>query len=168
MRPIKIDQKNEAKIAAQLGDLTMHTFSQGYQVRDLAAAASSYLTKLGLTSQASQKGAVVTFSSGGSVPSAYKWPRLTNCVQIERRATGWFLTSVERTSTYGDADQPVYTLTSEQDAICVAGFRKGWTVNPVQSAAETAQDLEDTAHLRDKSNPDMHRGYRPKFLKETL
>ena len=146
MKPIKIDQKNEIKIATQLllSDApthqarlraNKHTLNEGYQVRDLATEAGRYLTELGLTSQASQKGAVVTFSSGGSVPSAYKWSRATNRIQIQRRATGWFLTNVERTSTYGNADQPVYTLTSEQDAICVAGFRKGWTVRPAEAAA---------------------------------
>jgi len=132
MKPININRKNFEKIDALLasvnGRASKHTLNYAFSVQDLAEQSTKHLNKLGLKTQASQTGCVVEFTSGGAIPTAYSYPRHTTWLRIERKVSGWFLNSVERTTTYGNADRPVYILAPEHDAICVEGFRKGWTV----------------------------------------
>ena len=63
------------------------------------------------------------------------WRAATRVTMI-RRASGWFLTSVERTEVGQQGGGPgVLTLTAEQDAIAVKRTRAQYRIAPVAQQA---------------------------------
>jgi hypothetical protein len=133
MKPINIKGKNSEKINAVLlyanGRADSHTITRAWEIRDIADAATDYLTGLGL-SKSKMVGAKVDFISGGDVPAAYKWQRKVTHVEMECRKSGWFINSIEVIEIWGNAPKTAYLLTQEQDAIVVEKTRSAYLVIP--------------------------------------
>ena len=123
MKPININARNSIQITAALlgvnGRANSHTITQAGEIREIAETATDYLARLGL-SKSQMLGAKVTFTSGGNIPAAYEWPRITTRVELERRKSGWFLTSIVALKIRGNAPKAAYLLTCEQDRLAVA------------------------------------------------
>lgn len=138
MKPINIQGKNSEKINAVLlaanGRANSHTITRAWEIRDIADSANDYLSDLGL-SKSRMIGAKVSFTSGGDVPSAYKWQRKVTRVELECRKSGWFLSSIEVIEIWGNASKPAYLLTSQQDDIVVAKLRSAYLVIPALEQA---------------------------------
>lgn len=120
----KIDSAYAKQLQATLdevnGKARKHTFAASEQLMRLADHAERQLDALGLAKKR-RKGASVVAVSGGTMPMAYKFSRQLTMVRIERKTTGWYLTSAEQLSGYCGSFS--LTVTPEQDAEAVAALR---------------------------------------------
>lgn len=128
MKPIKITRENGDKIDAALAEVngraTDFTIVHHVYVTKAAAQAEAMLDAL---PKAERPGASATFLPAG--PSAGRWgvAAKSTLLHMERRATGWFLTSVEEEQVYPKQGERLrLTITEAQrDEIArraVAGF----------------------------------------------
>jgi len=116
MTAIKITPANAARIQALLADAngraTSHTICSCAVVIAIADAAEERLSAL---PKKERVGASLTHTPAGPWASAYKYAAQTTCLRMERRASGWFLTSAERAEVYPRAPQrDSMTITPEQ------------------------------------------------------
>lgn len=115
MKPIKITKSNEDAIVNALhainGRATAFTITHFYEVMAIADKAEA---KLHALPKADRKGVVATYTPEG--PSrAYKYSAKSTQIKIHRRATGWFLTSVDESKVWPRQPQRlVVTVTSDQ------------------------------------------------------
>jgi hypothetical protein len=123
-KPIKIASGYEKQLQAALdaanGRARTHTFAGSTQLFRLAEAGERKLNALGVA-KPRRKGAYVLATSGGTMPRAYKFVRELTDIRIERRAAGWYLTSVEKVSGYQGGF--LLVLTPQQDAEAVETLR---------------------------------------------
>lgn len=131
MKPIKITEKHkealEAAATAANGKATAHTYNAA-QIIARAEAAEAKLEKLGIP-KADRVGAVANLASGEALPKAYKWARVITLARIERKSTGWVLTSISSTASSDKRGESLdLLLTPKQDQIAVAKFRAGYRV----------------------------------------
>lgn len=135
---ISINIKNTEKINGALfamnGKANIHTITRAWEIRNIADSANDYLADLGL-SKSKMVGAKVSYTSGGDVPSAYKWQRKVTHVELERRKSGWFLNNIEVIDIWGSATNPSYLLTRDQDSIVIAKTRSGYGIIPAMEEA---------------------------------
>jgi hypothetical protein len=144
-KPIKIELKNAAAIEAELkavnGKAHQHTYTDYSGIADIAETAEKKLVGLvGAKSRA--PGAVVYATSGASVANAYDYNRKGTAVRLERRASGWFLTSITEATIYKDGGETHLALTAQQDADAVAFFRRGYMIQPSAPHPTTAPESE--------------------------
>jgi hypothetical protein len=135
MKPIKVCEANLPKIQALLdaanGRATEHVISEAWAVPTIIARFESELRDL-LPSKALFAGARAAYRSGQALPNAYKFSRLVTYMELERRATGWYITTLEARHEYRQAFKPRLTLTAEQDAAAIAKF-KSYSYNVVDN-----------------------------------
>ena len=135
MKAIKIETKNSSAITAALnavnGKAHGHTYTTFSYIGCIANAAEIKAIRL-IGSRKGAIGATVISTSGDKMPNAYAkkaFTRAATRVTLERRPTGWFLTSVERADVYqqGGGDD-VLTLTQVQADIALARFKQAFRV----------------------------------------
>ena len=124
---IKINEQNNALIQIALGETngnaTAHTFKWANEIINCARQAEAKLQHLALKKK-SRSGAIATANSGGSVPNAYKYSRITSTATMLRCSSAWFLTSISAAETFRKSAGGVHvSLTAAQDAEVVATFR---------------------------------------------
>lgn len=126
MKQIKIVESNAAAIEAVLdevnGRATAHTYTHFSDILELATNAEAKLERLKIKVK-SRVGAILTSESGDSVPNCYKGSRKTTFVRIDRRSTGWFLSSVQSSSSYQEAGSTRLHLTQAQATDAMNGFQ---------------------------------------------
>ena len=137
---IKICTENSSKIYAAIvainGKPLAHT-ADYLDIEDLAMAIQNQLTDLSIAKK-DQTGATASGMSGGNVPSAYKYSRIVNTYQIERGASDWFLTGVQRVEIWGNANKNRLSLTPAQRDIALAKFTAQFSVQQVVALAVAA------------------------------
>ena len=134
---IKIDIKNSAAIDAALeninGRATAHTFRVASEIIECARLAEAQLQSICLK-KGSRSGAIATSISGGSIPNAYKYTRITTIVILRRGSSAWFLVSLSTASSFRRTAGDTYvSLTSSQDADVTATFRAKFGKQPVKT-----------------------------------
>lgn len=136
---IKIDSKNTAALEAALkntnGKATAHTFNFPSEIIECARKAEAQLDHLALK-KGSRSGAIASSISGGSIPNAYKYTRITTIAILERGSAAWFLVSLSTASSFRRTAGDTYvSLTSSQDAEVTATFRAQYGKQPVKTVA---------------------------------
>ena len=125
--PTDLAKKVEAALYAANGKANSHTYTNAYEIFDLAKTAEKRLADLCIP-KSERPGAKFYSTSGGAVPNAYKYGRKATAVCLERRSTGWVLLEAAVVFIYKDAGRDVLALTKTQDEIAVAKFRAGYTI----------------------------------------
>ena len=130
---IKIDSKNLSTISAALaavnGSAVDHTYDTSDIVR-LAAEAEVLAIEL-FDNKKTTVGARYGAESGGAVPSAYKYNRISTVVTLEKCVSGWFLVGVSRGSVWKKGGSQRLYLTPAQDILATAKARSRYTVRPI-------------------------------------
>ena len=124
---IKINDQNivalQAAVKKSNGSATAHTFISWHSLLECARQAEATLQHLSLK-KGSRSGAIATANSGGSVPNAYKYSRITSTATMLRCSSAWFLTSISAAETFRKSAGGVHvSLTPSQDAEVTATFR---------------------------------------------
>ena len=120
---MKIKRDNcAATLAAVNGKAEQHTYSPR-ELQRVAERAEEQLESLGIP-KGERPGAIVRCVSGGTVPSAYKYPRKLTSVRLTRTSSGWWLTDCMAVD--GRKGHETLYLTSAQDDTAVAVLRKGY------------------------------------------
>ena len=139
---IKISNTNEAAldeaINAANGRATAHTLNRSTLLQWVAAA-EARLAELGIP-KCARRGAVARRMSGGSVPSAYKYPRTRTTATVERGASAWYLTEIAASETFdkrgGDL---ILTLHAAQTERHIAFLSAGGVILTQPKASEVAK-----------------------------
>jgi hypothetical protein len=136
---IKIDSKNTAALEAALenanGRSTAHTFKWAFEIIGLAQQAEAQLQSLGLA-KGSRSGAIATANSGGKVPNAYKYTRITTIAILQRGSSAWFLVEIGTAESFRRTAGAVHvSLTPAQDAEVTATFRSQFRKQPVTTVS---------------------------------
>lgn len=135
MKSIKVTDNNLPKIQARLdavnGRATEHVISEAWAIPTIIGRFELELRDL-LPNRALFAGARAIYRSGQALPNAYKFSRLVTYMELERRATGWFITNLEARHEYRQAFKPRLILTAEQDAAAIAKF-KSYSYNVVDN-----------------------------------
>jgi len=131
MKSIKITTENLVPIQIALnaanGKSTAHTLCRSADVLDVAEDAERRLMAL-VGSKKYMVGGKATYRSGEALPNAYKYPRHTTRLSIERRSSGWYLTDVVTFSEWRSAGGLSLSLTQEQDAIVIKKVRSNYGI----------------------------------------
>lgn len=129
---IKIEESNSVVIEAALRVVNKHAYEHAYTTfLEIYSIAQEY-EKIVIDIVGSKKaavGAMVSATSGGPVPNTYKYSRVCTIVKMVRRATGWFLVSIDHGLIYKGGWKVVLTLTESQDSIAVARLRSKYFIN---------------------------------------
>jgi hypothetical protein len=136
---IKINAKNTAALEAALaksnGRSTAHTFRFASDLIECARKAEEKLDHLALK-KGSRSGAIATANSGGKVPNAYKYTRITSTAVLVRGSSAWFLIDLLTSESFRRTAGGVYvSLTSEQDAEVTATFRAQYSKQPIKTVS---------------------------------
>ena len=139
---IKISNTNEAAldeaINAANGRATAHTLNRSTLLQWVAAA-EQRLAELGIP-KCARRGAVARRMSGGSVPSAYKYPRTRTTATVERGGSAWYLTDIYASETFdrrgGDL---ILTLHAAQTERHIAFLSAGGVILTQPKASEVAK-----------------------------
>jgi hypothetical protein len=146
---LKVTIENRSAIEFQLAagnrGANEHTFQIYSEINQICVSAEKRLTEL-LGSKIHFPGARISARSGGALPNAYKFSRVTTRVELVRKPTGWFLVSVVRETAYQNAGRIYYTLTPKQDDHAVALLRSHYRI-----AEEVVAPIAPTAT---QSGPD--------------
>ncbi len=131
MKALKITEANKTAIEAALkavnGKAIAHTFTTATEIEWIADHYEQKVIDLvGAKNRAT--GAKVTYQSGKELPNAYDHTRQVTIVTLERSSTGWFLTSVTKTTGYKSAGKGHLYLTAQQDASAHEQLRKAYSV----------------------------------------
>jgi hypothetical protein len=131
MKSIKITTENLVPIQIALnaanGNSKAHTLCCSAEVLDVANDAERRLTAL-VGSKKYMVGGKATYRSGEALPNAYKYPRHTTRLSIERRSSGWYLTDVVTFNEWRSAGGLSLSLTQEQDAIVIKKARSNYGI----------------------------------------
>ena len=132
---IKINDKNIAALQAAVeksnGSATAHTFRSWHSLLECARQAEAKLDHLGLK-KGSRAGAIATATSGGSIPNAYKYKRVTGIAVMVRGSSAWFLVDLSTAESFRRTAGDTYiSLTAAQDAEVTAKFRAQYRKQPV-------------------------------------
>jgi len=129
---IKLSSKNfdsiHAALAAVNGTAVGHTYRASDIVR-LAEEAETFAVTL-FDNKKQVVGARYRAESGGKVPSAYEFTRISTVVTLERYSTGWFLIEVSRGTIWGSGGSQRLILDAAQDFLATAKARSRYTVRP--------------------------------------
>ena len=128
MNNIKFDIKNAAKINALLGEVngraSGHTY---YEFVDFKNEAERFISKIEalLGGKKYCLGAKFSIESGGSVKSAYKYTRIGTRISLECRASGWFVTNIQRADIWARGGESKIVLTQAHHDQAVKVLRDG-------------------------------------------
>ena len=139
---IKISNKNEAAlneaINAANGRATAHTLNRSTLLQWVASA-EQRLAELGIP-KCARRGAVARRMSGGSVPSAYKYPRTRTTATVERGGSAWYLTEIAASETFDKrAGELCITLNAALTERHIAFLRAGGVTLTQPEASEVAK-----------------------------
>ena len=130
-KSIKVSKENAAAIEAVLhaanGKSYSHAYTSFAEIVGVANFAEQELTKL-LGGKTNWTGATVHDRSGGELPNSYKYSRQCTAIKLERKSTGWFLSSASSVLAYKEAGKTSLVLTQKQDELAIAKLRKAYTV----------------------------------------
>ncbi len=132
MKPIKFDLKNAGKINTFLHDVnglaTSHAYESFTEIeRDFSVLKTKVEKLLGAKYHA--VGVKLILESGGEVSSAYKYTRTGIRVEMECRASGWFITSICRADIYQKGGMRQIQFTTDHHDIAVSELRKQYFVS---------------------------------------
>jgi len=137
---IKITEANRHAINILLGEINgkslAHTAS-AQNIFDLAELMELRLEKFGIAKK-DRAGAKASGMSGGNVPNAYKYSRIVNWYEIERKSSDWFLVVAIKDTNYGNASKDKLILTPAQRDIAVSKFTAQFSVQSVVPLAVAA------------------------------
>lgn len=129
MKPIKIIRKNEESIDKALAKVNdqarAHTYGSMWDLTRLVKNAERQLSDYGIPKKI-WKGVSIRSTSGDKVPNAYDrkgHTRIATHVIIDRKATGWFLVNVQKTTVWQEGGGTGLHLTAEQDETAVKNLR---------------------------------------------
>lgn len=136
MKPIKVAPIYASAIEEALKDVNGcandHAYTTFDEIEFLADDAEERLARTGLT-QAQRVGATWTETSGGPVSNSYArkgFSRPATTVTIERRRSGWYVTSISKaTINLSGGGDGVLTLSPAQDDECVRRLRITYRVD---------------------------------------
>ena len=136
MKEIKITKSNSKKIEEAMRKInlrsTTHTYTRFDQIEALVADAESRLINL-LGAKKHFTGAVFEATSGGAVPSAYKYSREATCVTLVRKAGGWYLIDAISAVIYQAEGKKTLRLTESQDAIVYKKVRTNYSLQSLSA-----------------------------------
>ena len=131
MNNIKFDIKNAAKINALLGEVNGRASGHTYcQFEDFKTEAERFISKIEalLGGKKYSVGAKFSIESGGSVKSAYKYTRIGTRISLERRASGWFITGIERAYIWARGGESKIVLTQAHHDQAVKVLSDGYII----------------------------------------
>ena len=131
MNNIKFDIKNAAKINALLGEVNGRASDHTYrEFGDFKTEAERFISKIEtlLGGKKYCVGAKFSIESGGSVKSAYKYTRIGTRISLECRASGWFVTSIERAHIWARGGECKIVLTQAHHDQAVKVLRDGYQI----------------------------------------
>ena len=136
---IKINEQNRAAITAALvaanGRATAHTFNGATPIIEAAVAAEAKLELLGLP-KSRRVGAIAKVSSGGSLPNAYKYQRVTTLVTIVRGSDAWFICEITTRESWDKKSGITrVSLDAAQDKFVTDLFRDSYGKQPAKEVA---------------------------------
>ena len=126
------DTKINDALQAVNGKAVEHTYSHVSQIWALAVAAEARLEALGIAKK-QRAGAFFVATSGDTVPKKYKYGRNATFVRLERGATNWFITRVEKRTIFCDGGSKMLFLTANQDAAAIAKLRQGYQIAQIKN-----------------------------------
>ena len=131
MNNIKFDIKNAAKINALLdsvnGRASGHTYCTFTEFKTDAENTISRVEKL-LGGKKHCVGAKFSIESGNSVKSAYKYTRIGTRLSLECRASGWFVTDIQRADIWARGGECKIVLTQAHHDQAVKVLSDGYLI----------------------------------------
>ena len=109
-----------------------HTFSDYLQISSVVQDAESGLEKLGILKK-DAVGAKFIAYSGGSVDNSYKYSRTGTVIHLERKSSGWHLTSIKTYNLYQKPPRNQIILTEKQDACAIASLRQKYNIEKIST-----------------------------------
>lgn len=136
MKPIKINEKNNAAIADALkaanGKAKGHTYTTHQEIEGLVYLAEKALNATGLPKN-KWAGAQFVSTSGDPVALSYRYARTGTAATIQRTTTGWNLVGLTTTAVYQQGGKAALLLTIAQRDEAVRRFAS--TLNLIPKAA---------------------------------
>ncbi len=119
--------KLAAALAAANGRASAHTARLGDLVAS-ALDAEQQLAALGLP-ESRRVGCLATYTSGGRVPSSYRYPRLVTRARLERTSGGWYVTNLTTLTVWpAQAGRVVVSIPAPTDEYLVAKLHDRYAV----------------------------------------
>jgi hypothetical protein len=148
---IKIEQKNGAKITAELdavnGKAVQFTVRFWTAVAEYATAAEKRLERSQLP-KAERKGVRVTVTPAGPAAKAYKYAAKSTSLTIERGSSGWFLVGIASTEVYpGQSERMQVTISETQRDRIAAKAVEGYRVKAASPAMPIAHTAESNTSV---------------------
>ena len=131
MKPIKFASTNTDKINLILNEVngraSGHTY---YNFWDFKTEAEIFILRIEtlLGGKKYCVGAKFSIESGGSVKSAYKYTRIGTRISLECRATGWFVTNIQRADIWAKGGESKIVLTQAHHDRAVTVLKSGYVV----------------------------------------
>jgi hypothetical protein len=120
----------EAALLAVNGKSKEHTFTDYSKIAELVQDAELGLEKLGILKK-DAAGAKFKAYSGKAVANSYKYSRTGTTIELERKSTGWHLTSIKTYNLYQKPPHNQFILTEKQDACAIASLRQKYNIEKV-------------------------------------
>lgn len=120
----------ETALSLVNGKSKEHTFTDYSQIADAVQDAELGLEKLGILKK-DAAGAKFKAYSGKAVANSYKYCRDGTAIEIERKSSGWHLTSIKTYNLYQKPPQNQFILTEKQDACAIASLRQKYNIEKV-------------------------------------
>ena len=131
MRPIKFAKTNTDKINAILTEVNGRAVDHTYRsFNNFLVDAEAVIWKIEnlLGGKKYCSGAKFSIESGGSVKSAYKYTRIGTRISLERRASGWFVTDIQRADIWAKGGESKIVLTPAHHDRAVNVLKSGYFV----------------------------------------
>ena len=131
MNNIKFDIKNAAKINVLLDSVNGRASDHTYrEFGDFKTEAERFISKIEalLGGKKYCLGAKFSIESGGSVKSAYKYTRIGTRISLERRASGWFVTNIQRADIWARGGESKIVLTQAHHDQAVKVLSDGYQI----------------------------------------
>ena len=131
MKNIKFDIKNAAKINALLGEVNGRASDHTYHsFNNFSVDAEALIWKIEniLGGKKYCVGAKFSIESGGSVKNAYKYTRIGTRISLECRASGWFVTNIQRADIWAKGGESKIVLTQTHHDQAVKVLRNGYQI----------------------------------------
>ena len=131
MKSIKFTESNADKINTILAEVNGRAGDHVYRsYEDLAADAGNVIKKIEtiLGGKKYCVGAKFSVESGNSVKSAYRYTRIGTRISLECRATGWFVTNMQRVDIWAKGGESQIELTPAHHDQAVTVLKRGYSI----------------------------------------
>ena len=128
--PSKICIDVETALSLVNGKSKEHTFTDYLQISLVVQDAESGLERLGILKK-DAIGAKFIAYSGKTVTHSYKYSRTGTSILLERKSSGWHLTSIKTFNLYQKPPHNQFILTEKQDACAIASLRQKYNIEKV-------------------------------------